>query len=77
MSETERIKNLEDKIKLLETKFSDNKVKKEKVPRKPSAYNVFMQNFISDLKKEQGDNYNHKTAFKLGAAEWKNKSKNV
>tara|TARA_Y100001963_G_C6755240_1_gene436462 strand:- start:1438 stop:1683 length:246 start_codon:yes stop_codon:yes gene_type:complete len=63
----ERLKNLEKQ--LLELQTGVNK-RKEKKTRPPTEYNMFMGDFIKEQRKKLGEKYNHKEAFKLGAAAW-------
>jgi hypothetical protein len=48
-------------------------VKKEKTKRAPSAYNLFMKDELARLKKEQGADFDRKTAFKVVAKSWSEK----
>ena len=64
-----RVADLEEKISKLQSGV--NKPKKEKKPRPPSKYNMFMGQFITEQKNKLGEKYNHKETFKLGAAAWK------
>lgn len=64
-----RVEELEKR--LLELQTGVNKPKKEKKPRPPSKYNMFMGQFITEQKNKLGEKYNHKETFKLGAAAWK------
>mgnify|MGYP003323840749 CR=1 FL=1 len=64
-----RVEELERQ--LLELQSGVNKPKKEKKPRPPSKYNMFMGQFITEQKNKLGEKYNHKETFKLGAAAWK------
>ena len=69
MEDTEsRFKKLERQISELQTGVNK---KKEKKPRPPSKYNMFMGQFITEQKNKLGEKYNHKETFKLGAAAWK------
>lgn len=77
----ERILKLENALKISnETVSSENsyakidtketKDKKDKVKRAPSAYNIYMKEEIAKLKKEQGDNFDVKVAFKTISKSW-------
>lgn len=73
----ERIIKLENAIKNgLKSTVSDTTIqepKKEKVKRTPSAYNLFMKEELSRLKKEQGAEFDRKEAFKTIAKSWNEK----
>tara|TARA_B100001175_G_scaffold132371_1_gene112512 strand:+ start:44 stop:274 length:231 start_codon:yes stop_codon:yes gene_type:complete len=70
MADTEkRLLDLERQISELQ-QTGVNK-KKDKKPRPPSKYNIFMGQFITEQKNKLGEKYNHKETFKLGAAAWK------
>ena len=59
------LKDLEKRITALE----NNKVVKERPPRKESEYNKFMKNYIADEKKK-GSTKSHKDLFAEGAKAW-------
>jgi hypothetical protein len=59
------LKALEKRITALE----NNKVVKERAPRKESEYNKFMKNYIADEKKK-GSTKSHKDLFAEGAKAW-------
>ena len=65
MSESELIKKLDQRISELETKMG--KPKKEKKPRKPSEYNMFVKNYISKNKDPKKD---HKEIFADAVKAW-------
>tara|TARA_Y100000748_G_scaffold269382_1_gene241468 strand:- start:404 stop:643 length:240 start_codon:yes stop_codon:yes gene_type:complete len=73
-----RLDKLEKEVAELRTKIGskEEKFKKEKKPRAPSAYNEFVKKCLADEKSKMGENYDHKKAFKNAAEEWsKNKGK--
>lgn len=53
----------------------DKKEKKDKVPRAPSAYNLFMKTELAKVKKEH-PSLDHKEAFTKAANNWKSSSQN-
>ncbi|KAI9000146.1 hypothetical protein DFJ74DRAFT_697851 [Hyaloraphidium curvatum] len=53
----------------------EKKEKKEKGSRPPSAYNTFMKEELPKIK-AANPNVDHKEAFKLAAANWKNSPSN-
>jgi hypothetical protein len=75
---------MSDDYKKLEKKFTDleervnamGKVKpvKDKKPRKPSEYNIFMGKFMADDKKKNPDK-EHSVRFKDAAVAWTEKNK--
>lgn len=65
----QRVADLEEKISKLQSGV--NKPKKDKKPRAPSEYNMFMGEHIKQQKNKLGEKYNHKEAFKSGAEAWK------
>ena len=67
MSETE-FKKLEQRISDLETKMG--KPQKEKKPRKPSEYNIFVKDYISKHKDPKKD---HKELFADAVKAWNTK----
>lgn len=72
----ERILKLENAIKNNVSITADHPVlepKKEKTKRAPSAYNLFMKEELSRLKKEQGAEFDRKNAFKTIAKTWNEK----
>ena len=73
MDET-RIDKLEKELKELKLKICDKVPKKEKKKREPTEYNKFVQEHLSKLKKSDGENYNHKEAFKSASVAWKAKT---
>lgn len=64
----EKIADLEKRIKQLE------KTKKPKVKRQPSAFNIFMKDALSHIKKDNPD-VPHSEAFKMAAAMWQDDKK--
>jgi hypothetical protein len=50
-------------------KSAGKKEKKEKTPRAPSAYNIFMKSEIAKVKKAN-PKFEHKEAFAAAAANW-------
>ena len=62
---------LEKRIKVLEERLgsSGNSEKSEKKPRKSSAYNDFMKEYISE-QKTKGSTKSHKELFADGAKAW-------
>lgn len=69
LSPEEKIELLEQRIKTLEEKASFGKEKKNKKPRKPTAFNIFMKDAIAKVKKENPD-IPHNEAFKMAASMW-------
>lgn len=72
--EKDRIEELEKRVKELEQRPAGEgkRKKREKDPnRKPSAYNKFVKDTLAKKKKDAGDAYDHKKAFKECAEEWK------
>ena len=68
MEDTEsRFKKLERQISELQTGVNK---KKEKKPRPPSKYNMFMGQFITEQKNKLGEKYDHKKVFADAAAAW-------
>jgi hypothetical protein len=66
-----RIDRLEKELIELRGRLSGSeKPKKEKKPRAASEYNEFIKNHIAEQKQKLGSDYNHKEAFKSGAAAW-------
>jgi hypothetical protein len=59
---------LEKRIKVLEEKLGTSE-KTEKKPRKSSAYNDFMKEYISE-QKSKGSTKSHKELFTEGAKAW-------
>lgn len=47
--------------------------KMERTKRAPSEYNLYMRDELARLKKEQGDKFDRKEAFKTVAQSWKKK----
>jgi hypothetical protein len=68
MSESELIKKLGQRMTDLETKMG--KPQKEKKPRKPSEYNLFVKNYISKNKDPKKD---HKEIFADAVKAWNTK----
>lgn len=68
MSESELIKKLDQRISELETKMG--KPQKEKKPRKPSEYNLFVKEYISKNKNPKKD---HKEIFADAVKAWNTK----
>ena len=76
------VKSDKSDFELLEQKFTNleqkvnamGKVKpvKDKKPRKPSEYNIFMKKFLMDDKKKNPDRI-HSERFAEGAKAWKEK----
>ncbi len=67
---------MEEELALLKqkvAKLEENSVKpkKEKTSRAPSEYNKYMSSFIATQKAKDGEKYDHKLAFKMGAESWK------
>ena len=74
-TEFEKFTDLEQKFTNLEQKVNAmGKVKpvKDKKPRKPSEYNIFMKKFLMDDKKKNPDRI-HSERFAEGAKAWKQK----
>lgn len=72
MSDSDKIKELEERIKSLETQMGSSKKSKSdkpKKPRKPSKYNEFMKKEIAKIKKAEKD-ITHKEAWKQATAAW-------
>ena len=59
---------LEKRIKVLEERLGSSE-KSEKKPRKSSAYNDFMKEYISE-QKTKGSTKSHKELFTEGAQAW-------
>ena len=76
------VKSDKSDFELLEEKFTNLELKvnamgkvkpvKDKKPRKPSEYNIFMKKFLSDDKKANPDR-KHAERFTEGAKAWKQK----
>ena len=64
---------LAKRVSDLESKMGSSS-KKEKVPRKKSEYNIFVQDFISKEKKK-GTTKSHKELFGEAAKAWTNSKK--
>ena len=60
---------LEKRIKVLEERLGNTSEKSEKKPRKSSAYNDFMKEYISE-QKTKGSTKSHKELFTDGAKAW-------
>jgi len=60
---------LEKRIKVLEERLGTTSEKSEKKPRKSSAYNDFMKEYISE-QKTKGSTKSHKELFADGAKAW-------
>ena len=60
---------LEKRIKVLEERLGNTSEKSEKKPRKNSAYNDFMKEYISE-QKTKGSTKSHKELFADGAKAW-------
>ena len=76
-TEFEKFTDLEQKFTNLEQKVNAmGKVKpvKDKKPRKPSEYNIFMKKFLTDDKKKNPDR-THAERFTEGAKAWGLKEK--
>lgn len=58
---------LEKRIEALE---KSQKPKKERAPREPSAFNIFMKKTIAEIKKETPD-IAHSEAWSQATAKWK------
>ena len=71
----ERLKSIEKQLLELQTNAKSVNKKKDKTPRAPSEYNTFMGKYIKDQKDKLGSEYDHKKAFKDGAAAWKENGK--
>ena len=72
MSDAE-FQKLDKRLKAVEEKLINNTgsgLKKEKIPRKSSEYNLFMGKYISD-QKASGSTKSHKDLFSDGAKAWK------
>lgn len=80
----ERLANIEEMLKSNMNKSvstipveapvpEEKKEPKEKKKRAPSEYNIFMKNELERLKREQGDRFDRKTAFKTVAELWSSK----
>lgn len=73
----ERLKKLEEVLLKTGVEFgssdTNTEFKKEKTKRAPSAYNIFMKDELARLKKEQGADFDRKTAFKTIANSWNEK----
>ena len=76
-----KVKTIEERIQLLEDTVSGLKKnelvqlvppKKEKKPREPSKYNIFVQEYIS---KNKDSNKSHKELFSEAAKAWQLKEK--
>jgi hypothetical protein len=68
MSESELIKKLDQRITDLESKMG--KPQKERKPRKPSEYNIFVKDYISKNKDPKKD---HKELFADAVKAWNTK----
>ena len=68
MSESELIKKLDQRITDLESKMG--KPQKEKKPRKPSEYNIFVKDYLSKNKDPKKD---HKELFADAVKAWNTK----
>lgn len=77
MTDTEtRIKNLENEVSELKNSLNlfgkkTRKKRNDDTKKTPSPYNLFVQKYLTEQKKELGDNYKHSEAFKQAAVEWK------
>ena len=71
MSDSDKIVDLENRLKALESKMgeSDKKSKKVKVPRKATAYNIFLKKELVKVKKENKD-LTHKEAWAQATKNW-------
>ena len=67
------MEKFEERLAALETKFGSGdfgkKEKKEKKPRAPSEYNIFLKKFIEDAKKKDPTK-EYKVLFKEAAESW-------
>jgi hypothetical protein len=73
MTVEEQLKELQERVKKLEGKPSENKkVKKEGPKRELSEYNKFMKTELTNLKKSDPDS-NHKDRWAKAIENWKNK----
>ncbi len=70
---TDRIAQLEKRIKKLEETASFGSKKKSTTKRKPSAYNLFVKDALSKIKKEN-PGIEHKDAWTMAAEMWREKS---
>lgn len=78
--DSDRLDKLEKELSELKTRLCSEpkkKSSKEKKERKPSAYNDFMKNFITEQKAELGDKYDHKAVFKSAAEAWSKKKQSA
>ena len=73
MTNSSRIDALEKELQELKTKMGGKvpKVKKESKPREPSAYNLFVKEFIAKEKAKTSGPHDHKKMMKDAAAAWK------
>ena len=74
MTDKERIDQLEKRLAALE-KGTVTKPKKDKVPRKPSAYNIFMKKQLG-IEKKNSPELKHKDHWKNATAAWGGSSDN-
>ena len=63
------LKNLEKRLATLEEKMNSKSVK-EKKPRKPSAYNKFVEEYINKEKKKKDNTRSHTELFSEAAKAW-------
>ena len=79
----ERLLKLEEMVKGNTEKSADTSEplppppKMERTKRTPSAYNIYMKEELARLKKEQGDKFDRKEAFKTVAQSWRKKKGNT
>jgi hypothetical protein len=70
MSDSDKIKELEERLKALESKMGKSpKSDKPKKPRKASKYNEFIKTELVKIKKEDKD-IKHKDAFLAATKNW-------
>ena len=68
------IEDIHSRLEKLETEFGKKKPEKERKPREKSAYNIFVQEYISEQKKKNTTK-SHKELFADAAKEWSSKKK--
>ena len=71
-----RIKTLENEVNELKSAIASfgkkpRRKKNDDTKKTPSPYNLFVQKYLTEQKKELGDKYKHTEAFKQAAIEWK------
>tara|TARA_B100000902_G_C27105925_1_gene811139 strand:- start:101 stop:346 length:246 start_codon:yes stop_codon:yes gene_type:complete len=71
-----RIKALEKDVDELKSSIASfgkkpRRKKNDDTKKTPSPYNLFVQKYLTEQKKELGDQYKHSEAFKQAAVEWK------